>query len=110
MSGRATEPKPRKCGAYTRRRGYEFEREFVNFMLEYGIPCRRHFMSGMFEKGDGTLEPPCLPGTKLKWQAKRKKEIPAWLELDEHDLTVVRGDRGEMVVVMRASLARDLFQ
>jgi hypothetical protein len=104
------EPKPRKCGAYTRRRGYEGEREFVNFMKEGGHECRRHFMSGMFEKGDVTLTASCMPDTPLKGQIKRKKEIPAWLELDGHDFTAVRGDRGEWIIVCRAKLFRDALQ
>jgi hypothetical protein len=99
----------RKCGAYTRRRGYTFEAEFVKFMNEGEVPSRRHFMSGMYEKGDCTISPACLP-TPLVGQLKRKKEIPAWLELDGHDFTAVRADRGETYVVIRASLFRDLLQ
>jgi hypothetical protein len=102
-------PKPRKCGAYTRRRGYTFEAEFVKFMNEGDVPCRRHFMSGMFEKGDCTISPTCMDVT-LKGQLKRKKKIPDWLELDGHDFTAVREDRGETFVVIRASLFRDLLQ
>jgi hypothetical protein len=79
-------------------------------MKEGGIECRRHFMSGMFEKGDCTLVPSCMPETPLKGQIKRKKEIPSWLELDAHDFTAVRADRGEWFVVIRGTLFRDLLQ
>jgi hypothetical protein len=104
------QPKPRKCGNYTRRRGYEAEREWCNQMSDNGVPTKRHFMSGMFEKGDCTTTPPCMPDNKLKGQVKRKKAIPDWLELEEHDYTAVREDRGEWFVVIRASLFRDLLQ
>jgi hypothetical protein len=107
MSG---DPKPRKCGNYTRQRGYRGEAEWCKLLTDGGIPTKRHFMSGMFESGDCTTVPPCMPDNKLKGQVKRKKEIPAWLELDAHDYTAVREDRGEWYVVIRASLFRDLLQ
>ena len=94
--------KPRN-GNYTRQRGYRGEAEWCKKLTEAGCPTKRHFMSGMFEKGDCTSEPPALPD-KLKGQIKRKKEIPAWLELDGHDYTAVREDRGEWFVVMRLPL------
>ena len=95
-------------GNYTRNRGYRYEAEFVKFMLEGGVPARRHFMSGMYEKGDCTLTPICIPDG-LKGQTKRKKKIPDWLELEDHDFTAVREDRGETYIVLRASLFRDLL-
>ena len=75
-------------------------------MEQGGVPARRHFMSGLYEKGDCTLEPHCGP---LKGQCKRKKKIPDWLELEGHDFTAVREDRGEIYVVMRAELFRELL-
>lgn len=97
-------------GNYTRRRGYRGENEFVNFMAQGEVPCRRHLMSGMFEKGDCTVTPPCMPDNPLKGQIKRKKAIPDWLEIGDHDFTAVREDRGEWFVVIRAELFRDLLQ
>src|SRR5690242_6577662 len=97
-------------GNYTRRRGYEGEREFVNLMKGAGHECRRHLMSGMFEKGDCTLTLTCMPETPLKVQVKRKKKMPDWMELGEHDLTVVRGDHGEWHYVMSHKLFSWLAQ
>jgi hypothetical protein len=107
MSG--GDSKPRKCGAYTRRRGYEGEREWCAFMNEGAIKTERHFMSGMFVKGDCTTTPNCMD-QKLVGQIKRKKKAPDWLELEGHDYVAVREDRGEWFVVIRGSLFRDLLQ
>lgn len=92
--------KKARNGNYTRRRGYEGEREFVNLMKDAGHDCRRHLMSGMFEKGDCTLTLACMPDDPLKGQIKRKKQIPAWMELDNHHFTAVRGDRGDWSITM----------
>jgi hypothetical protein len=99
----------RKCGNYTRRRGYEGEREWCKFLSDHGVKTERHFMSGMFVKGDCTTTPNCMDGT-LKGQVKRKKKAPDWLELEGHDYVAVREDRGEWFVVIRGSLFRDLLQ
>lgn len=96
-------------GNYTRLRGYRFENELVNFMKDGGVPARRHFMSGLYEKGDCTLSPERL-GRTLRGQVKRKKKIPDWLELEGHDFTAVREDRGEIFVVIRGSLFRELLK
>jgi hypothetical protein len=103
-------PKKPRSGSYTRERGYRGEAQFVNFMKDGGHECRRHFMSGMFEKGDVTLVPSCMPDNPLKGQIKRKKAVPEWLELDGHDFTAIRVDRGEWIVVCRAKLFRDALQ
>jgi hypothetical protein len=106
------DPSPKKArnGNYTRNRGYRGEADWCKYLTDRGVPTKRHFMSGMYEGGDCTTTPPCMPDNKLKGQVKRKKEIPAWLELDQHDYTAVREDRGEWYVVIRASLFRDLLQ
>jgi hypothetical protein len=89
-----------KNGNYTRQRGYRAEAEWCKLLTTAGVPTKRHFMSGMFESGDCTTE---LPAEKLKGQVKRKKAVPAWLELDAHDYTATREDHGEWFVVLRAS-------
>jgi hypothetical protein len=97
-------------GNYTRQRGYRGEAEWCKLLSDNGVPTERHFMSGMFVDGDCTTTPPCMPLNKLKGQVKRKKAIPAWLELEKHDYTAIRENRGEWFVVIRASLFRDLLQ
>lgn len=96
--------RPPRNGNYTRRRGYEFEREFCAYMNEGGVLARRHFMSGLYEKGDCTLT-----ASRLKGQLKRKKKLPAWLGLEGHDFCALRGDRGETHVVITAELFRKLL-
>ena len=98
------------AGNYTRQRGYRGEAEWCKLMSDSGVPTKRHFMSGMFESGDCTTTPPCMPQRPLKGQVKRKKKCPDWLELDAHDYVAVREDRGDWYIIIRASLFRDLLQ
>lgn len=84
-------------GNYTRQRGYRAEAEWCKKLTLAGLPTKRHFMSGMFEKGD------CTGPNEMRGQVKRKKKIPDWLELDGHDYSATREDHGDWFVVMRAS-------
>ena len=105
-------PKPRRCGAYTRRRGYEFERETVNFLREGGLVARRVPLSGAGEeKGDLTVVPG-FDDKPMRGELKRKKELPGWITgpLGDHDFMVMRADKAEALVVIRLSLFRDLLQ
>lgn len=97
-------------GNAPRQKGYRGEAEWCKLLTDAGIPTKRHFMSGMFVKGDCTTTPPCMPETPLKGQVKRKKKAPDWLELEGHDYVAVREDRGEWFVIMGAGLFRDLLQ
>jgi len=105
--------KPRN-GAYTRRRGYSFERETVNFLREGGLLARRVPLSGAGEeKGDITVKPGYAADAKpLRGELKRKKELPAWITgpLGDHDFMAMRADSSETLVVIRLSLLRDLLQ
>lgn len=98
-------------GNYTRQRGYAFENEVRKFFDEGGLACRRHFMSGMYEKGDLSVTSVHYE-RELKGQCKRKKALPAWItdELEGHDFIIMREDRGKAVVVITAEMFRDLLQ
>jgi hypothetical protein len=112
MTGVGKEPKPPRNGRSCKRKGYGFEREFVNFMREGHLTCNRVPLSGSgLEKGDCTIHSPCLE-RKLRGELKRRKALPAWIihALGEHDFMAMREDRGETLVVIRASLFRDLIQ
>jgi hypothetical protein len=103
---------PPRNGLSCKRKGYGFEREFVNFMREGDVPADRVPLSGAgLEKGDCTLRPTFLP-KPLKGELKRRKALPEWIvkALGEHDFMAMREDRGETLVVIRASLFRDLLQ
>lgn len=96
-------------GNYSRNKGYRFEAEFVGYMLAGGVPAKRHFMSGMYVKGDCTLSPDRHP--PLRGELKRRKCLPTWLTtaLGSHDFVAMREDRGETFILMRASRFRDLL-
>jgi Holliday junction resolvase len=101
-----------KCGGLSpKRKGYEYERATVNFMRDGGLECRRVPLSGAGdEKGDVCVTSGF--GTVYRGELKRRKNLPEWITgaLGTHDFMAMRGDRGESLVVIRASLFRDLLQ
>lgn len=106
------EPRAPRNGRSCKRKGYEFEREFVNFMRAGFLTCDRVPLSGAgLEKGDVKVHSPCLE-RKLRGELKRRKALPEWIvhALGEHDFMAMRQDRGETLVVIRADLFRDLIQ
>lgn len=103
--------KPHKCGAYTRRRGYNFERETVNGFREYGLTCRRVPLSGAGdEKGDVVVT--ASWGDEYRLELKRKKALPNWITgpLGTHDGLVMRADNGEALVVIPLHRLREWLQ
>jgi hypothetical protein len=106
------DPSPKKCGGLSpKRKGYEYERATVNFMREGGLECRRVPLSGAGdEKGDVCVTSGF--GDVYRGELKRRKSLPEWITkaLGTHDFMAMRGDRGESLVVIRASLFRDLLQ
>ena len=99
-------------GNHSRRKGYGFERAFVNYMREGDVSCRRVPLSGAGEeKGDVTISV-CWSDAPLRGELKRRKELPAWLTsaLGDHHFVALREDRGETLVLMRVSFFRDLLQ
>lgn len=104
-------PSPKCGGLSPKRKGYSYERETVNFMRDGGLECRRVPLSGAGEeKGDVCVK--ASWGQILRGELKRRKCLPVWITraLGTHDFMAMRGDRGESLVVIRASLFRDLLQ
>ena len=103
--------KPRKCGAYTRRRGYSFENETRLRIIEFGLACRRVPLSGAGEeKGDICIQTSW--GQTFRCELKRRKNLPKWIvkALGDHDAMIMRADRGEPLAVVRLDRLLELLQ
>lgn len=84
-------------------KGNTYERELVNYFKDKGLDCERARGSdgrslGMAEDVDGYFKL-TRTGSKIKWQAKRRKSIPKWLATGNSDIVLVREDRGDTHVV-----------
>lgn len=102
-------------GGISRSRGIGYERELVNFLKEGGLHAQRVPLSGATEyaKGDIEVTPGYDPDANpLTGECKRKRSLPDWLTkaLGANDFAAFREDRGETLIVIRASLFRDLLQ
>lgn len=111
-SGEGKKPKVSKRGC--RLKGASFERELVAYMLEGGLLAKKVPLSGAttFQKGDVMVWPGYMPNPQpLVGECKRRASLPAlFAHLGEHDFLAMREDRGETLIVIRASLFRDLLQ
>jgi len=124
MAGEGKKPKVSKQGC--RRKGSRFERELVAFMRAGRVAARRVPLSGAtaYAKGDveilrGGFAPDMDPDgigaaawlEALRVECKRRAKLPAlFAELGEFDALACREDRGEILVVVRASLLRELLR
>ena len=94
-------------------KGNTYERELVALFKERGYLSERARGSdgrslGMTEDIDGYFK--ISPkGDKIKWQAKRRKAIPKWLDNENADMTIVREDRGENYVVLKLDKLLELL-
>ncbi len=84
-------------------KGNTYERELVNYFKDKGLDCERARGSdgrslGMAEDVDGYFKL-TRTGSKIKWQANRRKSIPKWLATGNSDIVLVREDRGDSPVV-----------
>mgnify|MGYP003120745191 CR=1 FL=1 len=94
-------------------KGNTYERELVNYFIDKGYISERARGSdgralGMTEDVDGYFQL-CKSGQKIKWQAKRRKTIPKWLDNENSDMTIVREDRGENFVVIKLDKLMELL-
>ncbi len=94
-------------------KGNTYERELVNIFIENGLDAERARGSdgrslGMAEDVDGYFKL-SKSGLKIKWQAKRRKVIPKWLQTGNSDIVLVREDRGENHVVLSLDLFLELI-
>ncbi len=89
-----------------KQRGYELEKETVDFWRTLGVACRRVFGSGSYKKhlgsdyaGDLVLD------NRFVVECKRRKNgfklLYDAFEQDDADVVVVRQDRNERIYVMR---------
>lgn len=94
-----------------KRKGYEHERAFVNYMRDGHVVARRVPLSGAGEeKGDATVT--CGWGQVLRGEGKRRASLPDWLgkALGDHDFVFLREDKGSTFVLLPLHVFRDLCQ
>lgn len=104
-----SEPKPRKCGNYTRQRGYGYENELRKQFVGYGLECRRVPMSGAgWEKDDLVLTTGW--GEVYRIECKRRKTLPAYLLNPTCHATIFRIDNAESQVLIPLSRFMELIQ
>lgn len=80
-------------------KGNTYERELVNQFKEHGLAAERARGSdgrslGFAEDVDGYFKL-SRKGKKIKFQAKRRKSIPQWLQTGNSDIVIFREDRGK---------------
>lgn len=103
-------------GKRSRVKGYEYEREVVNWHRDMGLRAERVPLSGgaRYQNNghDVDVYLPAEPNihgvphepTPLCCEAKRRGEIPKWIKtwLGENDALFMRDDHGETLVVLPA--------
>ncbi|HEX7720476.1 MAG TPA: hypothetical protein VF389_11770 [Woeseiaceae bacterium] len=101
-------------GNHSRNKGYRFEAEMRSHFQGYGLNCIRVPLSGQAEgdKCDLVIRAGFDNDTKYQGECKRRKIIPKWIPeaLNGVDFLVMRGDRGEALVVIRPDLFAELLQ
>tara|TARA_R100000805_G_C3616483_1_gene118308 strand:- start:1254 stop:1565 length:312 start_codon:yes stop_codon:yes gene_type:complete len=94
-------------------KGNAYERELVIFFEQRGFIAERARGSdgrslGMDEDVDGYFKI-SRTGAKIKFQAKRRKVIPKWLQLGNSDIVCVREDRGNTKVIIDLNFFLELI-
>ena len=88
-----------------RQRGFELEKETVDFWQSHGFDCQRVFGSGAYKGQLGEDFAADLRLEGLKVEAKRRKSgfklLMDALAQDQADLLVVRQDRAPRLYVLR---------
>lgn len=100
-------------GKISRDRGVAFERELVNKAKEYGLDAIRVPLSGAteFAKGDIQIKP-TFAETPWTFEAKRRRELPAWMleALGDNAGLILRADRHDAVAVIPLTTLLELLQ
>lgn len=83
-------------------KGNAYERELVEYFKKKGFVSERSRGSdgrsiGEAEDVDGFF---MHNGERVKFQAKRRKTVPKWLDLGNCDIVVTRADRGSTTVLI----------
>jgi hypothetical protein len=92
-------------------KGYTFENECRHAALNVGLHARRVPLSGAGEeKGDLCIT--STFGKVYRCELKRRKALPEWIvkALGEHDVMVMRGDRGKALAVLPFEKLLELLQ
>lgn len=98
-------------GKRSRTKGYQYEREVVNWHRDMGIRAERVPLSGGARYQGGGHDIDIYPFkdlnghvTPLCCEAKRRSEIPKWIKswLGVNDALFMRDDHGETLVVLPA--------
>jgi Holliday junction resolvase len=90
-------------GKMSRTKGAVFERELVNLAKEYGLVAQRVPLSGATSYAKGDVEiTPTFSDKPWVFEAKRRKELPAWMleALGDNAGLILRADRHESVAVI----------
>jgi hypothetical protein len=105
-------PLRKKCGGRSPKvKGYNFENECRHAALAKGLHARRVPLSGAGEeKGDLCITSSF--GKVYRCELKRRKCLPEWIvkALGDHQLMVMRGDRGQALAVLPFADLLDLLQ
>jgi Holliday junction resolvase len=96
----------------SKRKGDRYERELVDAAEAAGVPAQRAFMSNGKALGESSGVDLVL-GLQGEWrvQAKRRKSVAGYLKPpDGADVTIVREDYGESLVVVPYETFLELLQ
>lgn len=100
-------------GKMSRTKGAVFERELVNLAKEYGLEAQRVPLSGAtsYAKGDVEIKP-TFSQEPWVFEAKRRKELPAWMleALGDNAGLILRADRHDAVAVIPLTTLLELLQ
>jgi Holliday junction resolvase len=100
-------------GKMSRTKGAVFERELVNLAKEYGLVAQRVPLSGATSYAKGDVEiTPTFSDKPWVFEAKRRKELPAWMleALGDNAGLILRADRHESVAVIPLKTLLELMQ
>ena len=92
-------------GKRSRTKGYNYEREVVNWHRDMGVRAERVPLSGGARyQGGGHDVDVYFGADPLCCEAKIRKELPGWLKgwLGENDALFMRDNHGETMVVLPA--------
>lgn len=100
-------------GRMSRTKGAVYERELVNQAKEYGLFAQRVPLSGATSYAKGDVEiTPSFSETPWVFEAKRRKELPAWMmeALGENAGLILRADNEKSVAVIPLKTLLELLQ
>jgi len=100
-------------GKMSRTKGAVFERELVNQAKEYGLVAQRVPLSGATSYAKGDVEiTPTFSDKPWVFEAKRRKELPAWMleALGDNAGLILRADRHDAVAVIPLTTLLELLQ